>query len=75
MKNMADAIGVLKSYDEIEGSTLFLLPMLKKNVVVFTSFLFMTFVFNFTIKNFMFCPNLIFRLSLLGFTFKFYIYW
>ena len=58
-----DPIDVLKSYDEIEGSTLFLLPMLKKNVVVFVSFLFMTFVFNFRMI-FIFCPILTFRFSL-----------
>ena len=56
-------IDVLKSYDETEGSTLFLLPMLKKNVVVFISFLFMTSVFNVRMI-FTFCPILTFRFSL-----------
>ena len=42
-----DPIDFLKSYYEIEGSTLFLLSMLKKNVAVFVSLLFVTFVFNF----------------------------
>ena len=58
-----DPIDVLKSYDEIKGSTLFLLPMLKKNVVVIVSFLFMIFVFNFRMI-FVFCPILTFRFSL-----------
>ena len=58
-----DPIDVLKSYDEIEGSTLFRLPMLKINVVVFVSFLFMTFVFNFRMI-FIFCPIFTFRFSL-----------
>ena len=58
-----DPIGAFKSYDEIEGSTLFLLPMLKKNVEVFVSFLFMIFVFNFRMI-FIFCPILTFRSSL-----------
>ena len=40
-----DPIDAFKSYDEREGSTLFLLPMLKKNVQVFVSFLFMIFHF------------------------------
>ena len=39
-------IDAFKSYEEIEESTLFLLPMLKKNAEVFGSFLFMIFVFN-----------------------------
>ena len=47
-------IDVLKSYDEIEGSTLLLLPMLKKNVVVFIYFLYLTSVFNFRMA-FIFC--------------------
>ena len=50
-----------KSYDEIEGSALFLLSMLKKNVEVFASFLFMIFVFNFRM---IFCPILTFKSSL-----------
>ena len=58
-----EPIDVLKSYDEIERSTLFLLPMLKKNVVVFVSFLFMTFGFNLRMI-FIFCPILTFRFSL-----------
>ena len=58
-----DPIDAFKSYDEIEGSTLFLLPMLKKNVEVFVSFLFMIFVFNFRMI-FIFCPILTFRSSL-----------
>ena len=58
-----DPIDVLKSYSEIEGSSLFLLPMLKKNVVVFASFLFMIFVFNFRMI-FIFCPIFRFRFSL-----------
>ena len=37
-----DPIDVLKFYDEIEGSTLFLLAMLMENLVVFISFLLMT---------------------------------
>ena len=57
-----DPIDALKSYDEREGSTLFLLPMLKKNVQVFVSFLFMIFVFNFGMI-FIFCPILTFRSS------------
>ena len=39
-----DPIDAFKSYDELEGSTLFTLPMLKKNVEAFVSFLFMFFV-------------------------------
>ena len=39
-----DPIDAFKSYDEIEGSTLFFLPILKKNVEVFVSLLFMIFV-------------------------------
>ena len=58
-----DPIGAFKSYDEIEGPTLFLLPMLKKNVEAFFSFLFMIFVFNFRMI-FIFCPILTFRSSL-----------
>ena len=58
-----DPIGAFKSYDEIEESTLFLLPMLKKNVEVFVSFLFMIFVFTFRMI-FIFCPVLTFRSSL-----------
>ena len=58
-----DPIDVLKSYDEIEGSTSFLLPILKKNVVVFVSFLFMIFVFSFRIIFIIF-PILTFRFSL-----------
>ena len=49
-----DPIDTFKSYDEIKGSTLFLLPMLKKNVEAFVSFLFMIFVFNFRIIFFFF---------------------
>ena len=56
-------IDAFKSYGEIEGSTLFLLPMLKKNIEVFVSFLFMVFVFNFRMI-FIFCPILTFRSSL-----------
>ena len=56
-----DPIDAFKSYDVIEGSTLFFLPMLKKNAEVFVSFLFMIFVFNFRMV-FIFCP--IFRSSL-----------
>ena len=56
-------IDVLKSYDETEGSTLFLLPILKKNVVVFISFLFMASVFNVRMI-FTFCPILTFRFRL-----------
>ena len=55
-----DPIDAFKSYDEIEGSTLFLLPMLKKNVEVFVYFLF---VFNFRMI-FIFCLILTFRFSL-----------
>ena len=40
-----DPLEAFKSYNEIEGSTLFLLPMLKKNVKAFVSFLFMFFCF------------------------------
>ena len=58
-----DPIDAFKSCDEIEGSTLILLPMLKKNVEVFVSFLFMIFVFNLRMI-FIFCPFLIFRFSL-----------
>ena len=58
-----DLIDVFKSYDEIEGSTRFILPMLKKNVEVFVSFLFMIFVFNFRMIL-IFCPILTFRSSL-----------
>ena len=58
-----DPIDVLKSYDEIEGSTLFLLSMLKKNVAVFVSLLLMTFVFNF-IMVFIVCPLLTCRFSI-----------
>ena len=47
----------------MEGSTLFLLSMLKKNVEVFVSFLFMIFVFNFRMI-FIFSPILTFRFSL-----------
>ena len=36
-----DPTDAFKSYDEIVGSALFLLPMLKKNVEVFISFLFL----------------------------------
>ena len=62
-----DPIDAFKSYDEIEVEVsilflLFLLPMLKKNVV-FVSFLFMIFVFNFRMI-FIFCPILTFRSSL-----------
>ena len=56
-----DSIDVFKSYDEIEGSTLFLLPMLKKNIEVFVSFLFI--VFNFRMI-FIFGLILTFRFSL-----------
>ena len=55
-----DPLGAFNSYDEIEGSTLFPLPMLKKNVEVFVSFLFMIFVFNFRMI-FIFYPVLTFR--------------
>ena len=58
-----DPIDAFKSYDEMEGSTLFPLPMLKKNVEVFVSFLFMIFVFNFRMI-FIFCTTLTFRSSL-----------
>ena len=58
-----DPIDAIKSYDEIEGSTLFLLSMLKKNVEVFVSFLFMIFVFNFRMI-FIFSPILTFRFSI-----------
>ena len=58
-----DPIGAFNSYDEIEGSTLFFLPMLKKNVEVFVSFLFMIFVFNFRMI-FISYPVLTFRSSL-----------
>ena len=58
-----DPIDAFKSYDESEGSTLFLLPMLKKNVEVFVSFLLMIFVFNFRMI-FIFCPISTFRSSL-----------
>ena len=40
-----DPIDAFKYYDEIEGSTLSTLPMLKKNVEAFISFLFMFFCF------------------------------
>ena len=53
----------IKSYHEIKGSTLFLFPMLKKNVEVFVSFLFMIFVFNLRMI-FIFCPILTFRFGL-----------
>ena len=43
----SDPIEALKSYDETEGSALFPLPMLRKNVEDFVSFLLMIFVFNF----------------------------
>ena len=56
-----DPRDAFKSYDEIEGSTLFLLSMLKKNVEVFASFLFMIFVFNFRM---IFCPISTFKSSL-----------
>ena len=52
-----------KSYDEIEGSTLFLLPILNEHVEVVVSFLFMIFVFNFRMI-FIFWPILTFRSSL-----------
>ena len=58
-----DPIDAFKSYCEIEGLTRFLLPMLKENVEVFVSFLFMIFVFNFGMI-FIFCPILSFRSSL-----------
>ena len=58
-----DPIDTFKTYDEIEGSTLFLLPMLKKNVEAFVSFLFIIFVFNLRII-FIFCPILTFRFNL-----------
>ena len=58
-----DPIDAFKSYDELEGSTLFLLPMLKKNVEIFVSFLFIIFVFNLRMI-FVFCPILTFRPSL-----------
>ena len=57
-----DPIDFLKSYYEIEGSTLFLLSMLKKNVAVFVSLLFVTFVFNF-IMIVIVCPMLTCRFS------------
>ena len=66
-----DPIDAFKSYDEIERSILFLLTMLKKNVEVFVSFLFMIFVFNFRMififnfrMIFIFSPILTFRSSL-----------
>ena len=59
----SDHIGAFKSDDEIEGSTIFPLPILKKNVEVFVSFLFMIFVFNFRMI-FIFYPVLTFRSSL-----------
>ena len=40
-----DFIDAFKSYDEIEGSTIFILPMLKKNVEVFVSFFIYDFCF------------------------------
>ena len=55
-------IDVLQSYDEIERITLFLFPMLKVNVVIFISLLFMAFVFSLR-TIFIFCPILKFRLS------------
>ena len=58
-----DSIDTFKTYDEIEGSTLFLLPMLKKNVEVFVSFLFIILAFNLRII-FIFCPILTFRFNL-----------
>ena len=57
-----DPMDVLKSYDEVEGSTLFIFPMLKENVVVFISFLFMAFVFSFR-TIFIFCSISTFRFS------------
>ena len=58
-----DPTDALKSYDEIEGTTLlFVLPMLKENAIVFISF-FMAFVFSFK-TIFIFCPTLTFRFSL-----------
>ena len=47
-----DLKDAFKSYDEKEGSTLFLLPMLTKNVEVFVSFLFM--IFFLTLEWFLF---------------------
>ena len=58
-----DPTDVFKSYDEKEGSTLFLFPMLKENLVVFISFLFMTFAFNFRMI-FIFYSTLTFIFSL-----------
>ena len=58
-----DPIHILKSYHDIEGFTLFLLPMLKKYVVVSVSLLFMIFIFNFRII-FRFRPILTFKFSL-----------
>ena len=43
----SDPIEAFKSYDETDGSVLFPLPMLRKNVEDFVSFLLMIFVFNF----------------------------
>ena len=57
-----DPIDSFKSYDEIEGSTPFLLPMLNEYVEV-VSFLFMIIVFNFRMI-FIFWPILTFRSSL-----------
>ena len=69
-------IGAFKSYDEIEGSTLFLLSLSKKNVEVFVSCLFMIFVFNFRMI-FVFYPVLTFRSSLftVNSILKFYRYY
>ena len=61
---VSDPIDVLKSHDEIKGSTLFLLPILKKNVAVSISFFFfIAFDFNFGMI-FIFCLILTFRFSL-----------
>ena len=58
-----DPINVLKYYDREKDQHFFLLAMLEKNVVVFVSFLFMTFVFNFRMI-FIFSPILTFRFGL-----------
>ena len=55
-------IDVLKSYDDIEGTTLFLFPVLKKKIVVFIFFLFMVFVFSFR-NIFIFSLIVTFRFS------------
>ena len=71
-----DLKDAFKSYDEKEGSTLFLLPMLTKNLEVFVSFLFMIFVFNFRMI-FILCPILTLRSSpfIVNSILTFYRYW